>query len=209
MLRKETVSNRALGLLMKIMNNPAFAKFSLVGGTALALQYGHRKSEDLDLFSTEPFDIEEFIQTAKNILPEFHLYQETTIGLRATFDKIKVYFLKYPYPILLSNIIEGVRIYSPEDIAAMKIKSIGNRGAKKDFFDLNELLQHFTLTEILEFFKTKYNMTDIGHYFIFLTYFEDAALDHDPVILNKVTWKEVKNNIHEKVNAYLKNQIKE
>lgn len=90
----------------------------------------------------------------------------------------------------------------------MKIKSIGNRGAKKDFFDLNELLKHYRLEEILQFFKTKYSMNDIGHYFISLTYFEDAETDHEPVILNNVTWKEVKEKIRKAVNAYLKNQIK-
>lgn len=65
MLQKETVNDSTMGILMKIMNDPAFDRFYLVGGTALALQFGHRKSENLDLFSTDAFPIEEFIQTTQ------------------------------------------------------------------------------------------------------------------------------------------------
>lgn len=56
MLYTETVEPRAFSVLNQLMKIPELKDFSLVGGTALSLLYGHRKSVDLDLFSSKSFD---------------------------------------------------------------------------------------------------------------------------------------------------------
>ena len=59
MLHKETVESRTLELLKRLQAEPLLSSFNLVGGTALALRIGHRKSVDLDLFTCDEFDLEE------------------------------------------------------------------------------------------------------------------------------------------------------
>ena len=62
MLHTSAVEPGTLALLKQLQSFPELKKFALAGGTALALQYGHRKSIDLDLFSTEAFDRQQLIQ---------------------------------------------------------------------------------------------------------------------------------------------------
>jgi hypothetical protein len=133
--------------------------FSLVGGTALALRYGHRSSVYLDLFFHEEF---EHSSIEKDFLNEFggaYKYESghKKLGIFCYINKIKVDIVYYPFP-LLAAIEEagGIRLYSSQDIAAMKIQAILGRGKKKDFWDLYELLQHYSLQQIMDWHKQKY-----------------------------------------------------
>ena len=93
MLQKKAISADALGLLKQLMADPALSGFVLVGGTSLALQYGHRLSEDLDLFCSKNFILEKLQQHISNIFPHAVLLSENEIGLQYNINKIKVDFL--------------------------------------------------------------------------------------------------------------------
>jgi predicted nucleotidyltransferase component of viral defense system len=101
--------------------------------------------------------------------------------------------------------IDGIKMFSTEDIMAMKVQAILGRGKKKDFWDIAELLHHFSVADFIEFHKEKYATQNL---LITvpqaITYFEDAEESEDPVSLKKQTWTSVKEFISSKVSEYLK-----
>jgi len=113
--------------------------------------------------------------------------------------------VKYSYPnIRKITEIEGIRMLNIEDIAAMKLSAITNRGAKKDFYDLYFLLQKYTMNEIVSFYKEKYPNQELFYTLKSLTYFEDAEVQIEPKLIQIVEWETVKSKIEEVVYQYLK-----
>jgi len=187
------------------MAEPLFSKTRLVGGTALALQYGHRSSIDLDLFGT----IEEDTQITTAVLEQIG----QTIPERCT-AKIKTYrvcgvktdFVSYDcYPWIDDPIIEdGLRLASPKDIAALKVNAILGRGTRKDFVDMYFLIQHYGLPQIFAFYKEKYPNYSEYRALLSLTYFEDAEQNPMPRMFKDVSWEEMKRSILWAVEDYSK-----
>jgi predicted nucleotidyltransferase component of viral defense system len=181
--------------------------FSLVGGTALSLRYGHRSSIDLDLFYHEKFNHSEIIEELEAVFGENFVYkqQHTQFGIFCFIYDIKVDLVFYPHsPIKNIEIVENIRFYSSEDIAAMKIQAILGRGKKKDFWDLFELLKHFSLQQIIDLHKQKFPnqmlAISIPHA---ITYFVDADESETPVSFKNQTWEGVKKGIQKVVRDYL------
>lgn len=196
MLQTRTVEPGTLELLKQLMLLPVLESFYLVGGTAIALQLGHRKSIDLDLFTEEFFDNSTLLGIlAANF--EISVELEEPNMLITTIEGIKVDFVKMGYPILFpSLLIEGVRLLDQRDIAAMKLKAIAQRGSKKDFFDIHFLLDQMSLETMISMFKQKFQMHEVFHIVKSLTYFEDAEQSANPVVFDKsVTWQKVKGSI--------------
>lgn len=183
---------------------PEFAAYNLVGGTALALQIGHRISIDLDLFvSDDTFD-KVIIESSLLELGEIRQTFSNAIMYQAYLDDLKLDFVKYRYqPIRPIQVIDGIRMLHLEDIAAMKLSAVTNRGAKKDFFDIYFLLQHYDLATMLSFFREKYPQQELFFMLKSLTYFEDAESDIDPDMVIKTEWEAVKIKIETEVKAYL------
>ncbi len=77
------------------------------------------------------------------------------------------------------------------------ISAITSRGAKKDFFDITEILKHIPLEEALNLFEKKYPSAERFMAMKFLSWFEDAEGDPDPIVLNDLTWRKVKETIQE------------
>ena len=100
---------------------------------------------------------------------------------------------------------DGIRLLSKPDIIAMKIAAILRRAVKKDFWDIAELLQHYSVEEFIRFYTKKYPnqqlLISIPHALI---YFIDAEESEEPVSLKGQTWNSVKKLIQQKVNDYLK-----
>jgi hypothetical protein len=180
--------------------------FYLAGGTALAIQLGHRESIDLDWFSQADYDA----QIAKRflaVLGNFTVLGESSGTIHGTIDDVKVSFLRYQYPLLFPLIeYEGISLADERDIAAMKIDAISSRGSKKDFIDLFFLLKEYSLQEILEFFTKKYNNINYNlvHIIKSLSFFEDSEEDPEPVMLKKANWEDVKKEISRQAQEYLK-----
>ena len=208
MLYTETVEPGTLSLLKKLMQLPSLKEFSLVGGTALSLRYGHRTSVDLDLFFHNKFD-------QKNI--ETELIQEfgsnfsfesghNIFGIFCYLGKIKVDIVYFPHlPIAEIEIADNIRMYSSADISAMKIQAILGRAKKKDFWDLYELLQHYSLQQLIDWHKQKYASQMLAISIPnAITYFVDADESEPPVSLKNQNWEMVKNGIKKTVRDYLK-----
>jgi predicted nucleotidyltransferase component of viral defense system len=182
--------------------------FSLVGGTALALRWGHRISDDIDLFIEKDFDKEELLAFLREKFGKRLVYEErgNPLGIFCFIDGIKVDLVKYKFPrIGPVTVDEGTRLYSLEDIAAMKIATILRRAKKKDFWDIAELLRHYSVDQCIDFFFKKFPeqmlLISIPQA---MTFFADAEGDEDPQSLKGQTWEKVKQVIQKKVSDYLK-----
>jgi len=191
--------------LKKLMQVPEMRDFQLVGGTALAMQIGHRLSIDLDFFTPNiDFDAEVLFEVLQREA-EAELIRRKDNWMALKLDGIKVDVLKYPYELLEPFIEEdGIRLISKADIVSMKLSAIVGRGTKKDFFDIFFLLQEFSISEMLELYTRKFGIANHFHVLKSLTYFEDAEPENDPVMLEKVTWKRVKSRLEKVVGDYIK-----
>lgn len=203
MLSYSTVEPNTLALLKSLMEESAFADMRLVGGTALALQYGHRQSIDLDFFGDLSCDIEE----TKAVLSKYGqvtILKETKTIRIYIVNNIKVDFVHYNcYPWIEEAIVEdGIRLASSKDIAAMKINAIEGRGTRKDFVDIYFLLKHYTLSEIISFYKEKYPNYSDFRALMSLTYFEDAEQQPMPRMFDQTTWSDMQQKILEEVRKY-------
>ena len=199
MLYLETVESSTLELLKKLQRLPVLEQTRVVGGTALALQLGHRKSIDLDFFGTIDCEAEYLRESIAGIAsltilkesPHIHIY---------IVDGIKVDIVNYKYPWLDDVVLEqGLRLASVSDIAAMKITAIIGRGTKKDFIDIAFLLHHFSLEEILHFYAAKYNDSSVFMAMKSLAYFDDAEADPMPDMFVNQSWQQVKAYILSKI----------
>lgn len=180
---------------------PVLEAFNLVGGTALALHFGHRISVDLDLFSSSEFDRAKILKDLQKLGEINSLHPEL---LMLNIKGVKVDIIHYPYPpVFPIHNFEGIRLLAVEEIAAMKLSAIANRGAKKDFYDLVELLNHFSLKEIVGFFTQKFPSINPFYVIKSLTWFEDAEEEPDPISLQSISWVEIKNTIEHQVKNFL------
>lgn len=202
MLSYSTVESHTLELLKAFMQEELFASLRLVGGTALALQYGHRQSVDLDMFGPVRFDSLEIRRVLLQI-GKLTVIKETPDIKIYLLDGIKVDFVYYSYPWLADAVEEdGIRLASDKDIAAMKINAIEGRGSKKDFIDLYFLLEHYTLQEILDFYCRKYPEHSLFRALLSLSYFEDADTQMMPVMFSDIDWSIVKKRLSDAVKRF-------
>lgn len=175
----------------------------LVGGTSLALQYGHRTSVDLDFFGDMSASQDDVLAMVRELGDHTVINRSKNI-LQVVLNGIKVDFVNYScYEWIDEPVTDGpIKLASPEDIAALKVNAIEGRGTKKDFVDMYMLLQHYSLAEILEFYKQKYPDYSIFRALRSLTYFEDAEPQAMPQLFISATWEQMKAFISEKVNSY-------
>lgn len=206
MLSYKTVSTNTLELLKRLMAENLFHEMRLVGGTALALQYGHRNSIDLDFFGK----LDASDDDIQSVLSQFN-----DLEILKQSDKIKIYkingikvdFVSYEYP-WLDNVVceDGIRLASPKDIGAMKIYAAEGRGSRKDFVDIYYLLKRFPLKELLSFYKSKYPNHSEFVALRSLTYFSDAETYPMPLMYTDDKWETMKKEICSAVEFYVKNQ---
>ncbi|HLD70907.1 MAG TPA: nucleotidyl transferase AbiEii/AbiGii toxin family protein [Negativicutes bacterium] len=196
---------------LKLVSNISIVKKSyLAGGTALALHLGHRISVDLDFFTPQVFDE----KTLSGELNQFPEYKEDGMAWRTVWGKVsntKFSLFYYQYPLIKETIdFEGIQILSKEDIVAMKIHALEDRGAKRDFIDLYFLAKEFSPEQMLMFYDKKYGVLQEHLYSIVrsLDYFADAEIDDDPNMLIPVSWKEVKKFFQNQALMLAKNKLK-
>ena len=204
MLQTKTVTRETLELLENLMQLPEIEQFVLVGGTNLALRFGHRLSIDLDLFTDLKFQSEELYYKLSQKFSTIELASQSETMLFMYINDIKVDVVLLPYPLIrpVDN-FNGIRLASVPDIVAMKLSAVARRGVKKDFWDLAELLDVHPMNEMIDFYKEKYATHDIFHLLRALVYFDDAELQKDPDPLKKMTWKQVKKKIEIATKSYI------
>lgn len=169
-LHYETVIPRLKGILGDIMKQPIFNPFYLVGETSLSLRLGHRESVDIDLFTNAPYgslDFSVYEDFFRDTYAYYYCTDKTNIvGFGRSYylgetenDSIKVDLFYRDEMIDPCDVIDGIRMASLSDITAMKMDVISRRGRKKDFWDLHELLNIYSLAEMLELHKERYEYT--------------------------------------------------
>ncbi|HMB17364.1 MAG TPA: nucleotidyl transferase AbiEii/AbiGii toxin family protein [Candidatus Paceibacterota bacterium] len=183
-------------------------EFHLAGGTALALQLGHRESIDLDFFTfskTIPGDIEKRISS----LGKYFVEQKDNTTLDGELEGVKVSFFGHPYNQLYPfKKFKEVNIADERDIAAMKINAVVGRAFKKDFIDIYFLLKKYSLKELINFFKEKYSEVDYSTVLILksLMYFYDLG-GAMPKMKKSFDWEEAKKMIKKEAEQLLKDDF--
>ena len=158
MLHEKTVERATLDLIRRLSADKALRDFVLVGGTALSLQLGHRKSIDIDLFTNKAFDP----KALANHLNAQYKAENTTVLGNAVFtwlEGVKTDLLAHQYPWIRPHTeAGGVRMASMEDIAAMKLHAIVQSGSRlKDYVDVFLLLERNSLDQMVAAYTAKYN----------------------------------------------------
>lgn len=208
-----TTTPLLLQVLTSLMSGREYDDFRLVGGTALSLQLGHRKSADIDLFTDSDYDSVDFDVIVHHLNAHFHYvdagdYQ--TIGVGKSIyvgnrkdDCIKLdlcYTDKFIEDIL---VVDNIRLATVGEIAAMKIDVISRGGRKKDFWDLHEIKDKITLLQMLEFHKKRYPFSHDPELILEkLADFRLADQDFDPVCLRGKHWELIKLDMIDMVKSY-------
>lgn len=197
MLHLTTIDTETYSILQKIFRIGIIKNgFALAGGTSLAIQIGHRKSIDLDIFSPNDFNVRELeiiLTTSADF--SFRYLGSNSRMLFSNVNNIKCDFIQEPANLLEPFIVEdGINYFSVKDIAAMKLHTICGRGKKKDFFDVYALLQLFGREKLIDWFAHKYDEEQLFFLWRSILYFDDAENDPDiegfpPFTMN---WREIK-----------------
>jgi hypothetical protein len=196
----EILEARQAGVLTSTAPVLGARGFRLGGGTGLALVLGHRRSVDFDWFlgsaMGDPLRMARELRDAGVALAVDRVAEGT---LHGTVEGVRVSLLEFRYPDLADPIAwpeRGISILSLDDIASMKLSAIAQRGARKDFIDLFALgTQHRPLRELLDLYRTKFEIRDTGHLLYSLVYFEDAEKERMPNMVWDLGWPEVRRRI--------------
>jgi predicted nucleotidyltransferase component of viral defense system len=207
-LQKNAVGKDLWDILVHLQKADVFKDYTLVGGTALALQIGHRFSVDIDLFTQGDIQKDEIFSYLKNTYQEN--FQPVNIQNRIVqmiVKEIKVDLVSYSPPLLEPAYNEdGIQYAGKRDLAAMKLEAIANNGTRaKDFVDIYFLLREIPLKNMFDDFRAKYSVRDISYVKRSLVYFDDVD-DENWRLINflckDVAAHDVKKAIAQAVNEY-------
>jgi len=186
-----------LELIEQLCSLPFFNDFFLVGGTALSLQIGHRKSIDIDFFSIKSFDTLKFEEQLSSLYPFKKLYVEKNT-LKGIINGVFIDIITHCYPFINPPVSEDkIRLASIPDIAAMKINAIITSGERlKDFVDIAYLSSFMSLNEIINAFLIKYPNSNPILALKALLFFNDINFNVEIALINgQLNWVKVKNRI--------------
>ena len=207
MLHYDTVNDLLKNSLLQLMKSDVFNDFRLVGGTALSLQIGHRESIDIDLFSDVEYGtlnfkkIEDFLKS--NFEYVDFLDVPPAMG-KAYFIgenkdntvKLDIFYTDtYIQPFIEED---GIRMATIDEIIAMKVDVIQRGGRKKDFWDLHDLLDSYSIMQMIEFHEQRYPYTHDKNLIIQnFTNFNQADDDFDPICYKGKYWEFIKEDFEE------------
>ncbi len=191
-------------VLGRLGKNRLFVSACLGGGTGLALQLGHRISEDLDFFTRRDFD-ERLLLPKLGRIAGFWLDTISPKTIIGRFGAVRFSLFFYDYPLLADPRAFGrIRVLDAKDIAAMKVSAIASRGVKRDFVDLYFLCREtLTLADAVGAYGRKFrNLAATSvHVMKSLAYFDDAEREPMPLLLKHATWKEIKRFFRDEVRS--------
>lgn len=222
MLYKQTISPFLGQTLENLMKIEKLNEYVLVGGTALSLLLGHRRSVDIDMFRPDYKKGEEIKATLLEFFPRNEirtLAHGATVYLPEpkSFSELKIDFMSNEPFIRPVQTIEGIRIAHLEDLAAMKLEAITHRLVHKDFWDIAEILEHYSLKQMTDFYKQRYPWNDLRGVFERLVQVDKIEDKKSEVIpLNHKKWNDIIKSINsafekfvneeKQLNTPLKNQ---
>jgi hypothetical protein len=203
-----TVAPILKNVLEDIITEPIFLPFRLVGGTALSLQFGHRMSVDIDLFTDADYGsidykaIREFLEIkypfcVSRSLDNVSFGTNFVVGNSIT-DCVKI-DLYYTDEFIEKPItIENIRMATANEIIAMKLDVVLRGGRKKDFWDLHYFINKITVEEMIDLFQKRYPYdNDFSKIKNQLVNFTIADEDFEPICLLKKNWEYVKLDFYE------------
>jgi hypothetical protein len=215
-LHYNTINRPLYQALHKLMNATEFDSFRLVGGTALSLHIGHRKSVDIDLFSDAEYGTLDFTAMTSFLVNHFSYVDYVAIDpamgrfyfigeSKQNSVKLDLY---YTDPFISHYVtIDSIRMATIEEITAMKIDVVQRGGRKKDFWDVHALFDFFSIKQMLKLHKQRYpyhhNKKLILQNF---TDFARADYDFDPVCLYNKYWELIKEDIEERIKKAIRVQ---
>lgn len=207
---KNTVSDLLWETLSTLMTFEELNSFRLVGGTSLSLLLNHRISIDIDMFTDAEYGSINF-----DVIDELFLnsFQYVEMGFGGNNSMGKTYFIgsnkdeavkvdlfytdSFVFPIVK---FEEIRLSQLEEIIAMKLEVVGHTGRKKDFWDLHELMEYYSISEMLEFYEKRYPYNYSKEEIIKkLTDFSEADSDFEPICLKNKHWELIKIDFEEKI----------
>lgn len=197
-MHPKVLSKAAWGVVRRLERGGLLEGWTLAGGTGLALQLGHRYSEDLDLFRSEPFDPARLAEELSAV-GSLSIQSSSRGTLHLALDQVRLSFLETETPLLFPGTpYRGLRIADPRDIAVMKVVAIGGRGSRKDFVDLFVYLETGgTLESVLKLLRRRFPSIDYNEYHLLksLVYFADAEEEPMPRMIRDLSWDTVKTAI--------------
>ena len=211
MIHEEILSEKQLLLLRRLTSLPD--KSYMAGGTALALQIGHRTSLDFDFFTPLRFESQQVLSSLESVSEELKVERIAKDTLILEIDGVSFSLFYYPYSLIGPLVIfENVKLASIEDIAAMKMVAISTRGKRRDFIDMHYLLQKLSLREIMKLTLKKFPSYQPMVILKGLIYFEDAEKDDVSrkiqIFDEDLSWEKVKKELYEEVEKYQSELVK-
>ena len=201
-MHPKVLSGNAWEIVRRMVGNGLLEGWVLAGGTGLALQFGHRYSEDLDLFRPESFDPQLMLDELAK-LGRVAVQTRSSGTLHAVVDGVRLSFLEAQADFLYPGTpYRGITIADPSDIAVMKLVAIGGRGGRKDFVDLFFLFRDgITLDSTFKMLRRRFRGIDYNEYHLrkALVYFADAESEPMPSMIRNVSWGTIKKAIVEEV----------
>ncbi len=213
MLQEGCVSKGLLALVRKLGKEAVFKDYFLVGGTALSLQIGHRKSDDIDLFTQKELQIPEIAKYLKqNYGGKYQLINSQKMIYQVMIEGIKVDFVHHPFELVEAVYHEGDVVYlGKKDIAAMKLHAIETDGSRaKDFVDIFFLLKEIPLEKMFNYYRKKFSTDNIFNAKRSLGFFDDVPEEswkEVRLIDRKVTANLVKKTITDAIRGYNDTQM--
>lgn len=210
---EEALSKNAKNTLALLGKAGILKDAYLAGGTALALQIGHRISVDFVFFTQKKFDEKIFIQRLVKLPVKFRTERTDWGTILGFINETKFSLFFYDYPLLAKpQKFLGINICNIKDIAPMKLAAISDRCAKRDFIDLyfiSAVEKFFTLCQILDLYDKKFKVLHQNklHILKSLVYFEDAESDMSPKMIKNVVWRQIKEFFKKEVNKITEEKI--
>jgi len=202
----KVLSEEGWAVLRRVVARGWLDEWVLGGGTGLALQIGHRYSEDLDFFHPESFEPMTLVNRLAEV-GDVSVQSRAVDTLHATLDGLRLSFRRADRPLLFAGTeYRGLILADPRDIAVMKVVAIGSRGSRKDFVDLYfHLTGGTTLESIFALVRRRFTDVDLNEYHLLksLTYFEDAEAEPMPRMIRDVDWEEVRARMRDEVRRFV------
>jgi hypothetical protein len=204
-MHAEVLTPRMATLAPRLCEALAGVPFVLAGGTALALQIGHRISVDFDWFCPAgqlPRDLAERVGLLD---PAFQVIQDRQDTFECLIGGVKCSFFEFaPRFAEAAETIYGLPLAPLLDIAAMKLIAISQRGSRKDFYDLHAVLQRIAFRQITSRLTEMYDPRRLNpmHLAKLLVYFDDAEGEPEPQLLHRTDWASVRQWFEERIREY-------
>lgn len=208
-----SLSDTQKRILEKVVSCSLSEGFYLAGGTAIAIKYNHRPSDDFDFFTFPEicFDSTRIRLKGDRLGVVWSVLSRDTVIFRLNDGEEWVSFSFFDYPYKLIGELEyrknmGIYIADDKDIVCMKAIAIAQRGSKKDFYDLWFLMREkkWSIEELTNFLNLKYPNYQTSIFLKALSYFHDAEKEKNPFI--DPDWKKVKKFFSKAIFEYLKNR---